>query len=131
MARQFKTEVARRFQRAVRLDVDFGSKNAIADYVPLAASLAALTRMGEQVANSTQRAFTWTGPYGGGKSSLALILASLLDANRTVREAAQDVVGSAQASKVQKAFGVSKGAWLVVPLVGQRANMVAALDEAL
>ncbi|MEI6536836.1 MAG: hypothetical protein WCN98_15930, partial [Verrucomicrobiaceae bacterium] len=68
MARLIKTEVARRFQRSIRLDTDFRSKKAIADYVPLSGALAALKRMGEQIANSSQRAFTWTVPYGGGKS---------------------------------------------------------------
>lgn len=131
MARPITTEVARRFQRAVRLDVDFGSRAAIADYVPLAASLGALTRIGEQIANSSQRAFTWTGPYGGGKSSLALVLASLLDHNKGVRRAAEEAIGSPQASRIQKAFKISKGGWLIVPVVGQRDSVVRVLDDAL
>jgi len=131
MARLITTAVARRFQRAVRLDADFGSKTAIADYVPLPASLGALRRMGDQIANSAQRAFTWTGPYGGGKSSLALILASLLDHNKGVRRVAEVALGSALASTIQKAFKISKGGWLIVPVVGQRDNIVRVLDDAL
>lgn len=127
----FKTEVARRFQRAIRLDTDFGSTHAISEYVPLAASLAALRRIGEQIAQSSQRAFTWTGPYGGGKSSLALVLGSLLDAEGAVRRAAASAVGERAASQIQKAFGVSKAGWLVVPVVGQRDGMIRVLDAGL
>ena len=131
MTRLIKTEVARRFQRSVRLDADFRSKGALADYVPLSGSLAALTRMGEQVANSSQRAFTWTGPYGGGKSSLALLLASLLDGESSVRRTAQEVIGAGSAARIQKTFAVGKNGWLVVPIVGQRESIVKVLDEAL
>ncbi len=131
MARPIKTEVARRFQRSIRLDADFRSKTAIADYVPLTGALAALLRMGEQVASSSQRAFTWTGPYGGGKSSLALVLASLLDGDGDSRRAAQNVVGTSTASKIQKTFSVTKTGWLVIPIVGQRDSIVKVLDEAL
>lgn len=127
----FKTEVARRFQRAVRLDSDFGSANAVSEYVPLASAIAALRRIGDQTSQSTQRAFTWTGPYGGGKSSLALVLASLLDGNTEVRKAATKAVGAGAAKDIQKAFGVSQAGWLIVPVVGQRHNIVATLDEAL
>ena len=131
MARLIKTEVARRFQRSVRLDSDFRVKGALADYVPLAGSLATLTRMGEQIGNSSQRAFTWTGPYGGGKSSLALLLGSLLDSDAAVRKSARDVVGSAPASRIQDAFALRKGGWLVVPIVGQRESIITVLDDAL
>src|SRR5436190_1931713 len=131
MTRFFQTEVARRFQRAIRLDSDFRSEDALADYVPLPSSLAALVRMGEQVANSSQRAFTWTGPYGGGKSSLALVLASLLDVDGNVRRAAQSVVGTNSAMRIQKTFGVTKSGWLIMPIVGQRDSIVKVLDEAL
>ena len=62
---------------------------ALADYVPLRSACDALRRMGEQVSSSRQRAFTWTGPYGGGKSSLALILASLLGRNAAQRKASR------------------------------------------
>ena len=36
-----------------------------------------LESMARQIRDTRQRAFTWTGPYGGGKSSLARILAGL------------------------------------------------------
>jgi Family of unknown function (DUF6079) len=131
MVRLIKTEVARRFQRSIRLDSDFRSKTAIADYVPLAGSLSALMRMGDQIAKSSQRAFTWTGPYGGGKSSLALVLASLLDSDGQVRRAAQSVVGASSASRIQKTFGLGKSGWLVMPIVGQRDSIVKVLDGSL
>lgn len=126
-----KTKVARRFQRAVRLDSDFGSIDAVSDYVPLASATTALRRIGDQVSQSSQRAFTWTGPYGGGKSSLALVFGSLLDCDGEVRRAATKAIGSASAKGIQKAFGMSKAGWLVVPVVGQREGIVSVLDAGL
>jgi hypothetical protein len=83
------------------------------------------------VGQSNQRAFTWTGPYGGGKSSLAVILGSLLDASPKLRRAAVEAVGEASARKIQKGFGLGQKGWLVVPVVGHRGEMVAAIDDAL
>ena len=51
--------------------------------------------------------------------------------NKGVRRAAEEAIGPGPASKIQKAFRISKGGWLVVPVVGQRDSIVRALDDAL
>src|SRR5215469_3106483 len=108
--------ISRRFQRSVRIDSDFGSTESLTGYVPVPTAIAALERIAKQVDQSSQRAFTWTGPYGGGKSSLALVLGSLLDCMAEVREAAIRAIGSTNARRIQRSFGLGTKGWLVVPI---------------
>lgn len=122
--------VARRFQRAIRIDRDANDLSAVLDYVPLRSACDALRRMGEQVASSRQRAFTWTGPYGGGKSSLALILGALLSRNKKIRQAAVQVIGLSDAKGIQKRFSLGKKGWLVIPVVGYSADPLTAIASA-
>src|SRR5262249_4234237 len=77
-----------------------------------------------------QRAFTWTGPFGGGKSSLALAFASALSPNKQLRTKARGLLGAANLSRFDQAFPTRRG-WLVVPVVGKRASVVSELGRAL
>src|SRR5260221_13607975 len=62
--------IARRFQRSIRLDTDLTRVDALQGFVCQRSAADGLLGMASQIAHTTQRAFTWTGPYGGGKSSL-------------------------------------------------------------
>ena len=64
--------------------------------------------MAQQLVETRQRAVTWTGPYGGGKSSLALMLCSLVGPNQKLRDRAKKILGLPADSNVYKAFE-SKG----------------------
>jgi len=66
--------VVRRFQRSVRVDTDLEATGALHGFVCQGSSKMALETMAKLMVETAQRAFTWTGPYGGGKSSLALAL---------------------------------------------------------
>ena len=63
--------VRRRFQRSIRVDSDIGA-GALEGFVCPQGAADALTSMARQVREAGQGAFTWTGPYGCGKSSLAV-----------------------------------------------------------
>ncbi|MCV5696870.1 hypothetical protein OFN29_31915, partial [Escherichia coli] len=73
-----------------------------------------------QIINSEQRAFTLTGPYGSGKSSLAVTLLSTLLDNKEIREKAYSRLDTKTLSLFEKAFHVNKG-WNVLPITGKRA----------
>src|SRR5205823_129306 len=87
--------------------------------------------MARQIANTKQRAFTWTGPYGGGKSSLAVTLAGLLGPKGIVRNAAVAALGSETASRLLDTFQPSRDGWLIIPVVGRRGEPVADIGVAL
>ena len=71
-------EISRQFLRSVRIDTDFGREDALSGYVCQGTARTLLESMARQLTDTKQRAFTWTGPYGGGKSTLALMLCSLV-----------------------------------------------------
>jgi len=123
--------IARRFQRAVRIDADLGRADAMEGFVCQRSAGDALLSMANQIATTKQRAFTWTGPYGGGKSSLAVALAGLLGPKNDVRAAAIAALGTQTASRVLEALQPSRKGWLVVPVVGRRGNPVADIGAAL
>ncbi|MFH4176449.1 hypothetical protein WAJ79_26260, partial [Acinetobacter baumannii] len=66
--------VHRNFLRSIRLDTDLGRADAISGYILQSPAKQLLDITGSYLLESQQKAFTWTGPYGGGKSSLALTL---------------------------------------------------------
>ena len=76
-----------------------------------------------------QRAFTWTGPYGGGKSSLALLLAEVLGGNTQQNQLGLEILGSVDG--FHEAFPQEEEPWLVIQLVGRRADPVQDMRDAL
>lgn len=82
-------KIDRHYRRSIRLDADLGRLDALEGYICHGTARAVLDVMCRQMTSSAQRAFTWTGPFGGGKSSLAVILASALLGDSTVRNAAR------------------------------------------
>ena len=120
--------VAPRYQRSVRIDADFGQADPLSGYVLQGSARDALTTT-LRLATNGQGAFTWTGPYGGGKSSLALALASYsLGRGPAFKEAKQLLCDVPEVTAV---FGRAPKDWLCVPLSGRRGDPVADLREAL
>lgn len=75
---QFVT-VKGRFARSVRSDKDSGQADLLDGYLPTARSLEVIRRViGGMADEDGTRAFSITGPYGSGKSSLAVFLDALL-----------------------------------------------------
>ena len=104
------------FQRSKRLDtdqLDFG-------YVLLGTGRQALQIMGSNIVHSNQRAFTWTGPYGCGKSSLALLLTSLVGTG-SEHARALDLIG--RDDEILAGFASNLG-WRVFRLVGRQGNLM-------
>lgn len=103
------------FQRSKRLDTD----QLDSDYVLLGTGRQALQTMGNNIVHSKQRAFTWTGPYGCGKSSLALLLTSLVGANAE-HFRALDLVGRDR--EILAGFSSDLG-WKIFRLVGRQGEL--------
>lgn len=122
--------VAPRFARSVRVEADLLGGAALEGFVCSASVAAVLRGLARQYAGANQRAFTVTGTYGAGKSSLAVALACLLGRNPSARAVARGVLGPELADEVTSALGVREG-YEVVPLVGYRANPAAAIEAAL
>ncbi len=117
--------VARRFLRSVRIDSDLGDAAALEGFVCPQSFADILETMARHVSETGQGAFTWTGPYGGGKSSLVVSLSALLNG----KEAAK-VFGKRLTKTVHSALPIGKKGWRVLPVVARRDDPIAVIGEA-
>lgn len=123
-------QISRQYQRSIRIDADIGRTDALVGYIFHATASSVVDGMCRQLASTNQRSFTWTGPFGGGKSSLAVALASALHPDKSLREKARSSLRLDAKPAFDKAFPVRKG-WLVVPVVGRRGSVVSELGAAI
>ena len=123
--------VARRFQRAVRIDTDLGDPSALEGFICPQSSALVLKTMAKHVAESGQGAFTWTGPYGSGKSSLVVALSALLHGESDVRGEAGSLIGGDTAKVVWEAFPPRTKGWHILPIVGRRDHPERLIREAI
>jgi hypothetical protein len=126
-----KVRVNRRFQRSIRVDTDISEPSALEGFVCPSSTGQVLLSMARQVVETGQGAFTWTGPYGSGKSSLAVALAALLGADRRARALARAAIGPQAADKLLSLLKASRKGWTTLPIVGSRTDAALAIAEAL
>ena len=88
-----EVKIARRFQRSIRIDTDLNTTRSLEGFVCPQSSKDVLLSMANQVSESGQCSFTWTGPYGSGKSSLLVVLGALLSGDEEIRNKVSKVVG--------------------------------------
>jgi hypothetical protein len=123
--------IARRFQRSVRIDTDHNDILALEGFVCPRSSVDVLSAIGHHVAETGHGAFTWTGPYGSGKSSLVVALSALLSGDDALRARAADAIGKNAAKNILDALPPRSKGWLTLPVVGRRENAAQVIGEAL
>jgi hypothetical protein len=123
-------QISRQYQRSICVDADIGRADALSGYICHATAASVVDDMCKQLSGTNQRCFTWTGPFGGGKSSLAVALASALHSDKPLRAKAREVLRLASKPVFDKVFPIRKG-WLLVPTVGRRGSVVAEIHASL
>ena len=131
MALVEQVHVARRYQRAIRIDMDLGDSDALEGFICPQSSAEVLDNMAHHVIETGHGAFTWTGPYGGGKSSLAIVLGAILNGSGGLRREAQAILGERTSSLLLKAFPPRSRGWRVLPVSGRRGQPAQAIGEAI
>ncbi len=127
-----KVKVSSRFQRSIRIDSDMGNAETVKSFICPHSSTAILINMARGRSQSSEAAFTWTGPYGSGKSSLAVSLGALLGRDQKLRKLAKKNIPQEDVEKILKGFGVSeKKGWSFVPIVGFKGPAEETLRKAL
>ncbi len=126
-----RVTVSRRFQRAIRIDTDLGDPTALDGFVCPRSFCVLLENMARHVSERGQGAFTWTGPYGSGKSSLAVALASLLNGDEAKRKRAASLIGNDTAESIWEAFPPRALGWHILPIVGRRDRPEQVVGEAM
>lgn len=111
------------YRRSIKLDVDFGNLNALGAYICNRSARAVVETMARQISDGNQYAFTITGPYGGGKSSLALVLASAIQDREDLRKRSLQRLDKESKELLKVAFPLEKGR-LVIPVSGSKTNAI-------
>ena len=131
MALVDRVHVVRRYQRAIRINSDLNDRLALEGFVCPRSSAEALETMARHLMEAGQGAFTWTGPYGSGKSSLAVALSAALSSDEERRGEAASILGRETASRLWEAMPPRKRGWRILPVVGRRESPVKVIGEAI
>lgn len=130
MALSDRVRIARRFLRSIRIDADLGDSAALEGFICPQSSADILMTMARHEAETGQGAFTWTGPYGSGKSSLVVALSALLNGNAGLQKEATKVFGQKLTKAVWTALPPGPKGWRVLPVVARRDDPVTVIGEA-
>ena len=126
-----RVHVGRRFRRSVRIDTDLSDPTVLEGFVCPPSSAAVLQTMVKHVVESKQTAFTWTGPYGTGKSSLVIALSAALNGNSELREITPGILGAATTETLWDALPPREKGWRILPVVGKRDRPAQVVGEAI
>ena len=126
-----RVRVARRFQRAIRVDVDTGDPESLEGFICSQSVAEVLKTMAQHILENKQGAFTWTGAYGSGKSSLVVVLSALLGGNGKSRDRAGLIVGKRTANHIYKALPPGTKGWRILPVVGRQERPEQVIGEAI
>ena len=122
--------IARRFLRSIRIDTDLTESSALEGFICPQSSSDVLMDMAHHVSETGQGAFTWTGPYGSGKSSLVVALSALLNGSASLRAQAREVFGRELTDIIGEALPSGTEGWRIVPVVGVRDDPIRVIGEA-
>lgn len=125
-----KVSVLRRFRRSVRVDADGGASGSDG-FICTATAEQAITTTIDHVAEHGHGAFTWTGPYGCGKSSLAVVFAATLGPQGKARQQALATLPAPLRESIAERMRWRKPGWMIVPTVGSRADAREVISAAL
>lgn len=117
------------YQRSVNLKHDFGVADSFDGFICHQSAQVVVESLAKQISSTSQRAFTITGPYGGGKSTLLNLLASSVCRKSDIRSLARRKLDKKSLELVDQALPCGSNGWSVITLVGSRSDLVPALLE--
>lgn len=123
--------IARRFLRSIRIGSDIGVAAALEGFVCTKSTADTLKVFARHVSERKQGAFTWTGPYGSGKSSLVVALSALLNGDPVLRKEATQVFGEFLAKTMWECLPTGTKGWRIIPVVGRRDHPIRVIGEAI
>lgn len=106
------------FKRSINVGLDRGDVGAIEQfYCPMSFEIL-LETMVRHIRETGQSAFTWTGPYGSGKSSLALFLTALTGKHAAFRKIAAKKLITNHGKEIKEFFQAPRKHWNVLTVTG-------------
>jgi hypothetical protein len=123
--------IAPRFQRAIRIESDIERPEALQSFLCTSTFARAVTTICDQFAATAHGAYTLTGPFGGGKSSLVVAFAGALGPRGRTRDMAHAALGREVAHSVTQTFQPGVAGWRIIPVLGARAAPSSLVFDAL
>ncbi|WP_081301106.1 hypothetical protein [Gilliamella sp. wkB178] len=120
-------EISPQYQRSIRIDHDLENINSIEGFICHKTTTTIIENILNQLQYTNQGAYTWTGPFGSGKSSLALMFATILGKDNDLRTKARAKFSKEFLKSFDKVFSTKNGGWDTLPLVGKRESIVQSL----
>ncbi len=131
MALADNVRIARRFQRSIRIDTDIGDPAALEGFICPRSYAEILETMVGHIEENGQGAFTWTGPYGSGKSSLVVALSAALKRKRRGSDNTELILGQQTYEEIRRSLKPRTRGWRVLPVVGRRDRPARVIGEAI
>ena len=125
-----RVHIARRFLQSIRIDSDFGDTKSLEGFICPQSYVHILLTMARHVSETGQGAFTWTGPYGSGKSSLVVALSALLNGNAGMQAEAAKILGQTVTRAIHNAMPTGLEGRRIIPVVARRDDPVNVIGEA-
>ena len=123
-------KIRNRFLKSIRIDTDINDPIALEGYFCSQTSTEVLEIMSRHLIDTGQGAFTWTGPYGCGKSSLVIALNAILQTEASLNDKVETICGKGLVKTIRNAFPSGSKGWRILPVVGTRDNPVKVIGEA-
>ncbi|MFM8233585.1 MAG: hypothetical protein ACKN9J_00615 [Holophagaceae bacterium] len=130
-------QVAPRFKRSIRIDTDIHDSKVLDGFICPPSFMSLLETLVAHAASSVEDqrkySFTWTGPYGGGKSSLMAVLGALLKADPLSKSKLKEIFRSKPEfiKSFYQSFPPGTKGWRILPINGNRDPIIDIMREAL
>ena len=115
------------FQRSARIDNKI-SKEFLDNFVFHDTSKKVLNQISSSLLNSNQSGFTLTGPYGTGKSSLALFLKALIAKDASIKKQAEQIANFNNKHLFARVF-LNKKKWFTLNVIGSKKDPIESIAE--
>ncbi len=125
-----KVTINNHFQRSIQINTDIKAVDILKGFVCPESSKQVLSHMAKNI-NSGQCAFTWTGSYGVGKSSLALLLNAFMSLDSDLIKVAKQQVGDKVYNDIRSVLLPNNKGRAFIPVVGRPENPVTVIIDAI
>ena len=115
------------FQRSARIDNKV-SKDFLEHFIFHDTSKKVLNQIASSLINSNQSGFTLTGPYGTGKSSLALFLKALISKDAAIKKQAEKISEFNSKHMFSRVF-LNKKSWFTLNVIGSKKDPIESIAE--
>ncbi|MDC0250604.1 hypothetical protein OAK11_00590 [Candidatus Pelagibacter sp.] len=115
------------FQRSARIDNKISSE-FLDHFVFHDTSKKVLNQISSSLLNSNQSGFTLTGPYGTGKSSLALFLKALISKENAIKKQAESIAKFNNKHLFSRVF-LNKKSWFTLNVIGSKDDPIDSIAE--